>query len=176
VSAVDRKQLRVVLVRSDLVPKALPRLAERLGVPVHRVDRLLIEAMERRASEDEVDFSVLHETHEGGDRGADWARLVDLAAEASDHVAKSLLPAREPRLLSHLGLVIRYGLQRFVDALADASRRDECEAIFLVLPAHDESVAASLEGMRVPGLLPSQVLRLSREWIENRHNAAAPAA
>ena len=176
VSAVDRKHLRVVLVRSDLVPKALPRLAERLGVPVHRVDRLLIEAMERRASEDEVDFSVLHETHERGDRGSDWARLVDLAAEASDDVAKSLLPARAPLLLSHLGLVIRYGLQRFVDAVADASRRDECEAIFLVLPAHDESVAASLEGIRVPGLLPSQVLRLSREWIENRHNAAAPAA
>jgi hypothetical protein len=73
-------------------------------------------------------------------------------------------------------LVVRYCLQRFVDAIADASRRDECEAIFLVLPAHDESVAASLEGLRVPGLLPSQVLRLSREWIENRHNAAAPAA
>jgi serine/threonine protein kinase len=176
VSAVDRKQLRVVLVRSDLVPKALPRLAERFGVPVHRVDRLLIEAMERGATEDEIDATVLHETHEEGARGSDWAHLVDLAAEASDQVAKALLPPREPLLLSHLGLVVRYGLQRFVEAVADASRRDECEAIFLVLPAHDESIAASLEGLRVPGLLPSQVLRLSREWIENRHNAAAPAA
>ena len=176
VSAVDRKQLRIVLVRSDLLPKALPRLAERLGVPVRRVDSLLIEAMERRASEDEVDFSVLHETHEKGDGGNDWARLVDLAREAGDQVAKTLLPAREPLLLSHLGLVVRYGLQPFVDAIADAARRDDCEAILLVLPAHDESVAASLEGLRVPGLLPSQVLRLSREWIENRHNAAAPAA
>jgi hypothetical protein len=132
--------------------------------------------MERRAQNDEVDFAVLHETHQDGAGGADWARLVDLAADAGDHVISALFPAREPLILSHLGLIVRYGLQRFVDAIAEASRQDACEAILIVLPAHDQSVSASLEGLRIPGLLPSQVLRLSREWIENRHNAAAPAA
>jgi serine/threonine protein kinase len=176
VGAVDRKQLRVLLVRSDFVAKALPRLAERLRVPIRRVDRLLIEAMERRAADDEIDLAVVHEAHEAGAAGEDWARLVDLAAEASDAVTRDLLPAPEPLILSHLGLVVRYGLQRFVDAVAEASRRDDCEAIFFVLPAHDESVAAALGALRIPGLLPSQVLRLTREWIENRHNAAAPAA
>jgi hypothetical protein len=175
-TAVERKQLRVVLVRSDLMKDALPRLAKRLNVRPHRVDRLLIEAMERRAHTDEVDIPILHETHEAGAGGTDWPRLVDLAADAIQDGAAKLLPAREPLLLSHFGLVRRYALQSFLDALASAASGDDCESIFVVLVAHDESAAVALEGLRIPGLLPSQVVRLTKEWIENRHNAAAPAA
>lgn len=176
ITAVDRKQLRVVLVRSDLFAAAIPRLAERLRVRPLRLDRLLIDAMERRARADEIDIAVLHETHEAGSGGADWPRLVDLAADAAADVAAKLLPAHEPLVLSHFGLVRRYALQHFLDALANAARGNDCESIFVVLAAHDESMAAALEGLRIPGLLPSQVVRLTRAWIENRHNAAAPAA
>jgi serine/threonine protein kinase len=175
-TAVERKQLRVLLVRSDLAARAIPRLAARLGVRAQRVDRLLIEAMERRACADEIDIPVLHETHEWGAGGADWPRLVDLAADAITDVTSKLLPARDPLLLSHLGLVRRYGLQRFLDALAAAAAGDGCDAIFLVVVAHDESTTVALEGLRIPGLLPSQVIRVTKAWIENRHNAAAPAA
>ena len=33
--------------------------------------------------------------------------------------------------------------------------------LFLVVVAHDESTTAALEGLRVPGLLPSQVIRVT---------------
>jgi len=176
VQAVERKQLRLLLVRSDLASRATARLVARLRVPARRVDRLLIDAMERRALDDGVDQSVLHEAHQAGDKAADWANLTGLAQDAIGDVARALLPAREPLLLTHLGLVERYRLQSFLDALAEASRSDDCEAIFLLVPSHDTAGSLALRGISVPGLLPSQRLWISKDWIENRHNAAAPAA
>jgi hypothetical protein len=174
--AVERKQLRILVVRADQVLRATFALGKRLHVPVRRVDRLLIEAMERRADDDGVEIDVLHETDNAGSSAADWPNLVELARDAIADVSAALLPAREPLVLTHFGLVERYRLQSFLDAIAEASRRDDCEAIFLVVPAHDEAGPTLFGGLTVPGLLPSQRLRVTGPWIQNHHNAAAPAA
>jgi hypothetical protein len=98
-------------------------------------------------------------------------KLVEAAAES---LAARLLPSTAPLLLVQPGLLARYGLIDFLRKLVETGSRRDTPAVFLLVPAHEAAGAPRIEGtLAVPGILPEQALWVSRDWLANRHNAAA---
>lgn len=170
--AVEQREVRVLFVNAHMIAPASKRIAERLRVPVRRLDRMLIDAIEARAKTLQVSPDAMHKADAEGPSGKAWRYLIDLASGAASDVLNSLVPAKEPLVLSHLGLVSRFKLQGFVDALATAAKAPDCDAILLVVAAHDAAGLSPIDGLTIPGLLPSHRLRVPRAWVGNEHNAA----
>lgn len=172
--AVEQRELRVLFVTANQIGLAIERLTERLGRPVKRLDRMLIDRMNAQRHQIGVPDEAYFKADREGATGRMWPVLTENVVQpAALEVAKALLPAKEPLVLSHLGLLSRYELQSFVNELAAAARRPECEAILLVVAAHDAANVAPIDGLTVPGLLPSHRLRVPRSWITNEGNARA---
>ncbi|MFW6023329.1 MAG: hypothetical protein ACOC9O_01165 [Myxococcota bacterium] len=104
----------------------------------------------------------------------DWPLLRELAARAAARVADRLLPPRAPLLLVQPGPIARYALTAFLERLRKASEDPAAAAILLLVPSPDTGGIPAINGtLPIPGVLPSQVLWVSREWLQNQHNAAA---
>lgn len=90
-------------------------------------------------------------------------------------VATAILPPREaPLLLVQLGLLAHYELDGFLAQVVAAAEHDESHATFLLLPSRQQSGLPRInDEVAIAGVLPSQALWISREWLANRHNAAA---
>ena len=100
--------------------------------------------------------------------------MVELARRAADALADRLLPNAEPLVLVQPGLLARYRLEGFLERLVAAGKSPESAGIVLLVPSVDGAGVPRINGeLAVPGLLPSQALWVSHEWLVNRHNAAA---
>lgn len=173
-SAVERQQFRLLFVRADLADRAASELADRLHVDAQPLDALLIDAMFAVAKKRKIDERVIHEADREGPSGRTWSRLTKLAEEASDDLRKQLFPPSKPLLLTRPGLLARYRLKGFLEGLVEASKQDESAAIFVLQPWVDGPQTPAINGeLPVPGMLPGQRLVVPKEWIRNRHNAAA---
>lgn len=172
--AVEQRELRVVFVPANLMTLATRKIAQRIGRPITRLDRLLLERMEKHRQKLQVPDDAYFKADREGAAGKTWGVLMDaVVAPAVKEVESAILPAKAPLLLSHLGLVTRFKLQAFVNELVSASKRADCEAILLVVASHDASNVAPIADVTVPGLLPSHRLRVPRAWVDNEQNMAA---
>ena len=171
-SAVERRSLRILGVGADRAQDAALALGERLGVAPVVFDQELIKElrveMKRLRRED-----VVHEADR--DQGGEgWRRLLRMVKVAAERLRQRLLPPEQPLLLVQPGLMARYRLDGFLQALVQTARSPEAEAILLLVPSVDSGGIPRINGeLAIPGVLASQSLWVPREWIENRHNAAA---
>ena len=172
--ALERKLLRVVGVRADRAREAALMLARRAGVAPVSVDREIVAQMKALMRENDVDERVVYATDADGPASKGWPNLVELAKRAAARVAAKLLPPERPLVLVQPGLLARYKLDAFVQAVVDASKKRESAAIFLVVPAHDGTGLPLVNGvLPIRGVLATDALWVSIDWLENRHNSAA---
>jgi hypothetical protein len=174
-SAVERRALRILGVRTDRAPKAALTLGRHLGVEPVAFDQRLLDAVRRQMSKMGIaSDDVIHAADRAGPAGKHWSRLVRLVEAAADELADELLPPAEPLLLVQPGPIARYGLDRFLTRLVEASKSAEAAAILLLVPSHDTGGIPRINGeLAIPGALASHVLWVSGEWIGNQHNKAA---
>jgi hypothetical protein len=173
--AIDRRLLRIVGVSVDRAPEAALALRERKGMRVENLDAHLVAAMRSLMEEKGIKPSAVHAADRDGPTAKGWRNLRKLAQQAVEQVASKLLPPREaPLLLIQPGLIARYGLDEFLRKMVQAAESEDCHAIFLLVPSRQQAGLPPInEEMAVPGVLPSQALWISREWLRNLHNAAA---
>jgi serine/threonine protein kinase len=172
--AVDKKSFRLLGVSADRAAEATRRISELLHIPARALDKLLIAEMQRLMADKKVSAAVVNEADRLGPAGKTWGNLAALAKLAASALAAKLLPPKEPLLLVQPGLLARYQLADFVSALVTAAKADEAAAILLLVPAHDTGSAPLINGrLAVPDLLAGQTLWVPREWLGNKHNAAA---
>lgn len=172
--AVDKKSFRLLGVSADRAAEATRRISELLHIPARALDKLLIAEMQRLMAEKKVSTQVVNEADRLGPSGKTWGNLAALAKLAASSLAGQLLPPKEPLLLVQPGLLARYQLTDFVSALVAAAKKDEAAAILLLVPSHDTGAAPLINGrLAVPDLLVGQTLWVPREWLGNKHNAAA---
>ncbi|MFW6023332.1 MAG: protein kinase domain-containing protein, partial [Myxococcota bacterium] len=173
--AVERRAFRVLGVVKDRAVEAAQLIGRRIGVEPVPFDVRFVQAMreEMRAAGMEDD-AVVHDTDRAGPADPDWPLLRELAARAAARVADRLLPPRAPLLLVQPGPIARYALTAFLERLRKASEDPAAAAILLLVPSPDTGGIPAINGtLPIPGVLPSQVLWVSREWLQNQHNAAA---
>jgi hypothetical protein len=89
---------------------------------------------------------------------------VQLARRTARALASTLLPPREPLLLTQPGLVDRYGLDELLHAIVEASKDDAAQAIFLLVPGHEGGVPR-IGNTLIPDLLPGQSTWIPKSWI-----------
>ncbi|NUP07973.1 MAG: protein kinase [Polyangiaceae bacterium] len=172
--AVERRLLRIVGVRADSARDAALALARRTGTRPVSFDAELIAAMRTAMKTNEVDPEVVHRADAEGPAGAAWPNLLALAEAAAADVASKLLPPKNPLILVQPGLLARYRLEGFLQALIDASKDRDSAAIFLLVPAHDTGGLPLINReLPIRGVLPSDGLWVSAHWLANKHNAAA---
>ncbi len=174
-TSVERRGLRILGVGADRARDAALALEKVLGVPLQSFDALFLEAMEASMRDNGVDPNVVHEADREGPAGSAWPNLLRLAELAADSVAQKLLPPTDrPLLLVQPGLIARYRLERFLGALVSAAKRDESQAIFVLVPSTDTGGAPRINGdLPVPGILPNQSTWIPRSWISLHTKEAA---
>jgi hypothetical protein len=173
--AIDRRLLRIVGVSVDRAPEAALALKERKGLRVENLDARLLAAMRSLMAGMRIKPEVVYNADYAGHGAKGWRNLRKLATQAAEQVATELLPATEcPLLLTQPGLLARYGLDDFLRRIVDAAGHDDSHAIFLLVPSRQGSGLPPINGeLAVPGVLASQAIWITHEWLANRHNAAA---
>ena len=198
-NAVERRAFRVVGVRADRAREAAVRIADRIGTEPTVIDTLLVAAIREQMRKGGIKREdLIHDADRGGRLGPAWPNLQRLVEAAAAEVAASLLPAHKPLLLVQPGLIARYRLEGFLQKLMAptegkapakpdgkapgkpdstgpaAVQATESAAIFLLVPSHDMTGIPRINGeLAIPGVLQSQVLWVSLDWLANKHNAAA---
>lgn len=172
--AVERRAFRVLPVVADRAVEAAHCIARRIGTEPIPFDTHFLQAMHEEMHALGIEDDVVHDTDRTGRADPDWPQLRELAQRAAARVAATLLPPTEPLLLVQPGPLARYELTDFLDRLLKTAEDPDAAAILLLVPAPDTGGIPAINGtLPIPGILPSQVLWVSRQWLENQHNAAA---
>jgi hypothetical protein len=174
-NAVERRAFRVLGVRADRARQAALAIAQRIGTVPLPFDQLLTAAIREQMRQGGVrGEDLIHLADREGRVGASWPNLLRLVRGAADAVAASLLEPKEPLLLVQPGLIARYRLDGFLRKLIEASKAPDTASIFLLVPSHDMGGIPLINGdLSIPGVLASQVLWVSLDWLANKHNRAA---
>lgn len=173
-NAFERRQFRVLGVRADKARQAALALGRRLDMAPVAFDQRLVAAIREQMRLGGVKREdIVHAADLAGQSGAAWRNLQNLVEKAADALAAVLLPPREPLLLVQPGLIARYRLAGFLSRLLESARAAEAPIVLLV-PSRDTGGIPKINGeYAIPGLLASQVLWVSPDWISNQHNRAA---
>ena len=164
-NAVDRRTLRIVGVTADRAREAALALGRHLGVEPVNLDAALLGGIRRLMKVHGVDASVVHAADREGPAGSAWGNLARIAEMAAEELARAILPPQRPLLLVQPGLLARYRLEGFIDAVVAASRRDDSAAIFLLVPSRDTGGIPRVNGeLTIRGILPSQALWVPVGW------------
>lgn len=171
-NAFERHELRVLGVRADRSREAALAIGARLGIEPTPFDRLLIDAIREQMRLGGVKREeLIHHADREGRHGHAWKNLMRLVERAAESVAQTLTPPSAPLLLVQPGLIARYRLDAFMQTLLTTPRE---APVFMLVPSHDVGGLPTINGdYAIPGLLQSQVLWVSLEWLANQHNRAA---
>ncbi len=155
-------------------PGCVERTVERVSSEVHglrhaSIDRELVLALRERTSKYGVDWAtVLEADRSGPNQQRDWSRLLHVVDESLAQVRQTLEAHQGPLLLTDLGLLARYQrLDRFVTAVRDHSASANPRAVFIAIPADDQTQQPRLDGTPVPVISANQYARAPRGWLRN---------
>jgi serine/threonine protein kinase len=160
----ERRALLVLGVSAERAPDAEAALAKRFGISPRSFDELFLGELERQIKASRVREELVYDTDATGAGTEAWPNLVTLAKRSARSLASTLLPPKEPLLLTQPGLIDRYKLTELLQALVEASRDDGSEAILLLVPGHEGGVP-TIGDTLIPDLLPGQSTWIPKPWI-----------
>lgn len=163
-TCLERQALLVLGVSAERGPDAELAVAKRFGLVPRSFDELFLAELDRQMKASRVRESLVYDTDASGVAADGWPNLVQLARRTVKAVAATLLPPREPLLLTQLGLIDRYGLVEFLRAVVEASKDDVSQAIVLLVPGHEGGIPRIGDTL-IPDLLPGQATWIPKSWI-----------
>ncbi len=135
------------------------------------VDALLLAALRQQADAVGADWSVILRADRAEHDSRDWVNLQRLVQRTVPALRAALLHSPSPLLLTHPGLLARYGLMNLVTELeSGAGRSGHTPSAWLLLPTRQQGLP-TLDGTPVPLVNPGAAVWLPRAWLENRHRA-----
>ncbi len=171
--AVQAKAFRVLDVDQPWAEPAAAELAHRLKVAVRSLDSELLSAAEAVMRENRVTKAAVLAADRAGPAGPHWRKVVELMKEAANRVAGSILAERDPVVLTHPGILARYGLEGFLSTLVDAADSDRAPPIFLLNPAwQQEGGPPPIDDvdrtLQIPAGRASRRVTVPAAWIQNK--------
>ncbi|MCP4654973.1 MAG: BREX system serine/threonine kinase PglW [bacterium] len=136
-------------------------------------DELLIRHMKRFAAEKKIPWNrvlradaVAPEARAGS---RDWRNLLRVVRSALPRVRAELAEAARNVLLTHPGLLARYGQLAFLDELRDtAGRAGGPPGLWLLVPTDAQDEKPTLDGQPVPVFTTAQWARIPEPWLAAR--------
>lgn len=164
-------------------PGCVDRTVERVNTEVRglrhaSIDRELVLALRERTKKYGVDWAtVLEADRSGPAQQRDWTNLMQVVDESLAQVQQALEAHQGPLLLTDLGLLARYQrLDRFVTAVRDHSASANPRAVFIAIPADDQTQQPRLDGVPVPVISANQYARAPRSWLRSDDLANQPSS
>ena len=150
----------------SVAPRRAERVARQLGerfeITSLSLDRLLIDAMRAEASTAGAEWDVVLQADAADRSSQDWEILLELVRDqALPRVEQSLAQFRGTALITHPGLLARYGCLSFLERLRARSGPDS--GFWFLVPTGDTQGRPRLDGQSLP-LLPNEWLTVPRAW------------
>ncbi len=177
-SAMERGRFRVIQTDSDRLEEAICAFEDGLGAERVSLDHQMWAAIQAIAARDGFHPDVvIHADRAGPEQSEDWTQLRGVVEEAARTVIDRILAERtKPKLVLHAGALARFGLAEPLQHLVERSDQDEGASVLLLLPAHRDGQAPSINNLLPVPTLPAQRLRLPEAWLQNEHRAPRPAS
>ncbi len=149
-----------------VAPRRAERVARQLGerfeVTSLSLDQLLIEAMRAEAKTAGAEWDVVLEADAAARDSEDWEILVKLVRDrALPRVERTLAEHRGTALVTHPGLLARYGCLSFLERLRVRSGPDL--GFWILVPTGDTQGRPRIDGQALP-LVPGEWLTVPRGW------------
>lgn len=171
--AVQGKAFRVLDVDQPWAEPAAVELAHRLKVTVRSLDSEILSAAEAVMREKKVTKVAVLAADRAGPTGRNWRNVVGLMKAAADRVAEAILAQPDPVVLTHPGILARYGLEGFLKTLVDAADADRAPPIFLLNPAWQQQggpppIDDVDRMLQIPAGRASRRVSVPAAWIQNK--------
>lgn len=153
--------------------QAKQELCNRFPVQLVDYEALFLDSLRQVAEKAKVKWELVLQTDATPYQG-DWNKLMLLVGRAMPLVEAELLKADQTILMIYPGLLARYDQMTLLERLREkVGREDGIPGIWLLLPNEQQ---AMIDGKAVPLLSPGQRVKITDEWLENRHRATLAAS
>jgi serine/threonine protein kinase len=167
----------VLTVDTRHLERAERELVNRFPIVARSLDAELIRSMHEESQRVGADWDVVLRADTASPGSTDWRNLLTLVGRALGALEQSLADGGRTILLTHAGLLTRYGQVGFLERLRDRmNSRPEPGApaltgVWVLIPSDDDSALPAIDGHAVPVVGPGQWARIPIAWIENAHRA-----
>jgi hypothetical protein len=157
--------------------RAAGELARRFDVEVRSLDEALIGRMRAVAASAGADWGVVLRADAAPRESLDRQNLLVVVRRAMEALESELGTGGRTLVLTHPGLLARYGLMDTLQRLRDRVGRrpgpgaPALHGLWLLIPAEDGSALPVLDGQAIPVIGPSQWAHLTHAWLANAHRA-----
>ncbi|MBK6942988.1 MAG: BREX system serine/threonine kinase PglW [Planctomycetes bacterium] len=145
------------------------------------VDVLLLDAMRRHATANEVPWSVVLNADRARPDSVDGKNLRRLVRMAIADVEQQLATSTRTILLTQPGLLARFDCIDVLERLRDrvgarvANGGPTLFGVWVLVPCDDQREPPVLNGVAVPVITRAQWARIPISWVKNRHRGSAAA-
>lgn len=172
-AAVQHGGFLTLTVPAKYLPRAERELQRQYGVAGFSVERALLDAMKATAETRRIRWDVVVRADGARRDSRDWQKLRELVQLALPGVAAAVPRAAPPALVTHAGMLARYGQMPWLSDLAlRCGRADGVHGAWLLVPWEDPGEPPTIDGEAVP-VIASQRAHIPDGWLKNRHRAGA---
>jgi hypothetical protein len=163
----------VVTVPPSWQQRAVTELAS-YGASVVDLDAWVVGAIRHHAQSRGIKWDqAIVAADAAGPTGERWDRLHTVVADALAPLADELLAA-EHVLLTHPGLLVRFGRLGLLDELRERTRQPRpgqvLRTLWVLVPADDPVARPKLAGKAIPVTTAAEHLAAPEPWLENLHH------
>ncbi|MFV0309060.1 MAG: BREX system serine/threonine kinase PglW [Desertimonas sp.] len=167
-----------------VTPRAQARAIEQLapyGAHVIDLDAWIVTALRRHAAERNIRWEqAIIAADAAGPDGERWDKLRTVVADAIAPLVDEVLGTHEHVLLTHPGLLARYGRLSVLDQLRERTRQpldgQRLATLWVLVPAEDPAAAPKLGTQAIPVTTAAEHMALPGPWLENLHQTAPAGA
>lgn len=147
---------------------AKEELCARFSVELVDFEALFLAMLKQVADQAKVQWDLVLQTDARPNEG-DWNKLMLLVGRAMPLVEAKLMEADRTILMIYPGLLARYEQMTLLERLREkVGREDGIPGLWLLLPNEQQ---ARIDGQAVPLLSPGQRVKITDDWLGNRHRA-----
>ncbi len=174
--ALEQRSFKVLRVSAPQAEGLAGALQHRYGLVPVSLESLLLHYIRQVMVEHDVPESVVWTADRDGRDGPQWQNLTHLVGKAEERMLADLLQRKGILLLTRPGLLARYQLGGFFDAMHDAQRRRDDLGVLIIVPSRDDGhlvVDSPLGSLTVPALDAVHRLEVPKAWIRQHQPPVA---
>jgi serine/threonine protein kinase len=158
----------VLLAAPGAVGRARERLLDAFALEPIDVERFVLDALRRLASDEGIDWSLLATTDAAGPSDPNWRNLLNVFAAVHEQLIARVLQVEGTAFLHSAGVLARYGGLGVLSALRDRAPDAPLHGWWLLVAQDAQSGRPLLDGQSIEVRGDYEWVRVPSTWIRNR--------